>query len=172
MSWLKIDDGFVENPKVAELSDRAFRLHMAALCYCARNLTDGLLTVRAVKAMCALTGSFRRHVVELRDAGLWIPLNDEWTIKDYLLYNPDAVSAKAVKDARSAAGKRGADKRWNGGNSDGKGHGKPLMPRPVPSPPVEDPSAVSAAPAFAAPLPEEQRREIAKLADQSLRSVA
>ena len=43
MAWLRIDDGFVEHPKVYDLSDRSFRLHVAAHCYSARNLTDGVL---------------------------------------------------------------------------------------------------------------------------------
>lgn len=141
MSWLKIDDGFVENTKVLELTDRGFRLHMAGLCYCARNLTDGILVMRAVKVVCALTAATRRHLVELRDAGLWVALEDGYEIKDYLDYNPDAATVKARQAERSASGKRGADSRWHGkpdSNSDSSSHANGYSsrakPRPVPSP--------------------------------------
>ena len=41
MTWLRIDDAMVDHPKIIGLSDGAFRLHITALCYCARHLTDG-----------------------------------------------------------------------------------------------------------------------------------
>jgi hypothetical protein len=162
MSWLRIDDGFVEHPKVADLSDRAFRLHIAALCYCARNLTDGVLTPRSVKVVCALTTGTRKHVVELRDAGLWIVSGDDWEIKDYLHYNPDAETARSTRDARREAGKLGAAKRWGNSDSksdsgsDGKRYGTPLMPRPVPS---CEPKAVIARPALTVVEESEQPQE-------------
>lgn len=136
MSWLRVDDGFVENPKIIELSDRAFRLHMAGLCFCARNLTDGLLTDRAVRGVCALTSATRKHIAELVQAGVWLEHGGRFEIKDFLDYNPAAETAKRLRAERSAAGRRGAEKRWADGKSHGNGysngHGKPHMPRPVP----------------------------------------
>lgn len=43
MSWVRLDDGFADHPKIAALDDRAFRIHIWALCYSARHLTDGFL---------------------------------------------------------------------------------------------------------------------------------
>ena len=146
MSWLKIDDGFAEHPKVSELTDRAFRLHMAALCFCARNLTDGILTARSVKVVCALTSAAPRHIAELRDAGLWVGRGDGWVVKDYLDYNPDAESVKALREQRREAGRLGATRRWHS-KSDSTSHskqdGKPGMPRPVPSQSRLKPTAVA-----------------------------
>ncbi len=53
MPWLKIDDGFAEHRKIVGLNDRAFRLHVVALVYCARNLTDGHLTATEARIVCA-----------------------------------------------------------------------------------------------------------------------
>ena len=39
MTWLRLEDGFAENEKISELSDRSFRLHVAVLCYCGRGPT-------------------------------------------------------------------------------------------------------------------------------------
>ena len=55
MTWVKVDDALPEHPKVARLSDAAFRVHISALCYSARNLTDGKLEV---------AGSVRRAKAE------------------------------------------------------------------------------------------------------------
>ena len=105
--WFRLDGDFVEHPKVMDLSDRAFRLHVAGLCYATRNLTDGILADRAVKVVCALTAATRKHVVELRDAGLWVALENGYEIKDYLDYNPDAETLKELRDKRREAGRLG-----------------------------------------------------------------
>lgn len=105
--WFRLDEGFVEHKKVMDLSDRAFRLHVAGLCYATRNLTDGILSARAVKVVCALTAATRRHVVELRDGGLWLVRDDGYEIKDYLAYNPDAKTVKEIREARREAGRIG-----------------------------------------------------------------
>jgi len=93
--WFRLNGNFAEHPKVMDLSDRAFRLHVAALCHATRNLTDGFLSELAVKVACALAKATRRHVVELRDAGLWIGVDGGWEIKDYVVYQAGAVRAFA-----------------------------------------------------------------------------
>ena len=108
MSWLRLDDGFVEHDKIHDLSDRAFRLHVAALCYCARNLTDGELNQRRLKVVCALTKATRKHVTELVDSGLWTTSIDGHSIRDSLDYNP---SAETVKKRRAEAKERMANLR-------------------------------------------------------------
>jgi hypothetical protein len=41
--WVKIDDQFPDHPKVAKAGPLAWALHIAGLCYCNRNLTDGFI---------------------------------------------------------------------------------------------------------------------------------
>lgn len=36
MTCVKLDDAFADHPKVVGLTDRAFRVHVRALCYCGR----------------------------------------------------------------------------------------------------------------------------------------
>ena len=143
MSWLRIDDGFADNVKVSELSDRAFRLHVEALCYCSRNLTDGWLLPKTVKVLTAGIGATRKHVDELIEKGLW--LNSQgggFTVNDYLEYNPSAEQVKATRKdlsaKRSDAGRKGAAARWKqtDGNGDGKPDGKHGKSHMAPSPPV------------------------------------
>lgn len=101
MTWLKIDDGFVDHPKVCGLSHAAFHLHVAALCYCARHLTDGLIP--AVIAVRLLHGITARHREELVNAGLWVPVDDGWKVHNFLEFNP---SRAKVEDERAQSAER------------------------------------------------------------------
>jgi hypothetical protein len=121
VTWLRIDDGFVEHPKVASLSDQAFRLHLVGLSYCARNLTDGTLDERATRivgaSVCARPG---RLLTELEQVGLWDRAGDGYLIHDYLDWNPAASQVK--KERRRAADRQ---KKARGGKpkSHGVSHG-------------------------------------------------
>ena len=75
MTWVRIDDTFPEHPKVVGLSAVAFRLHVAAICYASRNLTDGFIPLGAVRT---LPGGTPNRVKELADAGLWITDGPGW----------------------------------------------------------------------------------------------
>lgn len=98
MPYLNIDDGFAEHPKVDVLSDAAFRLQVAALCYCAKHLTDGLIPLGRVAR---LTPRYRPALVqELLEAEVWhkggqgcgttdcpTGSRDHYVIHDYLSWN-------------------------------------------------------------------------------------
>jgi len=84
VSWVKLDDGFADHPKVVGLSDRAFRAHVAALCYASRQATDGRVPYTASRAL----GLSDRSAGELVNAGLWVRNGLDWQIKDFLDYNP------------------------------------------------------------------------------------
>src|SRR3989442_1137875 len=91
--WVKLDDSFAEHPKILALSDAAFRLHVRALCYCGRYLTDGLIPRSFVG------GS--RAWRELLAAGLWdTHAEGGWQIHDWLDYQPtrDAVTQRRETD--------------------------------------------------------------------------
>lgn len=98
MTWLRIDDGFTEHPTIDALSAEAFKLHVAALCYCARNLTDGRVPKLAAMRLTATAKA--RHADELATAGLWTPCPDGWVIRNYLEFNP---SKENVERERRAA---------------------------------------------------------------------
>jgi hypothetical protein len=136
--YTAIAHGFPEHPKVMGLHDRAFRLHVTALDYCSRNLTDGHVSARAVKVIAAILDTqSKRWTAELVNARLWKldESGDGFWINDYLVYNPSAAAMRDLRDKRRTAGVRGAEKRWRGNNDDtgdskshDKGHGKPHMP--------------------------------------------
>lgn len=103
MAWLKIDDGFVEHPRIDPLSARAFRLHITALCLVARKLTDGRVTDKDAQVCRTRAGASKASLAELEAAGLWERQENGWNIRDYLHYNP---SAEQVKEERMRAAER------------------------------------------------------------------
>lgn len=125
MSWVRIDDGFATHPKIAELSDRAFRAHVEALCYCAQHLTDG-------KVPGALARSLgKRSVDELTGGGLWEQNGVGYVIHGYLDYNP---SREQVEDERRKARERRANAGRNGGVRSGEVRATSARRNEAPSP--------------------------------------
>lgn len=116
MAWVQLDDEFPEHPKVWALSDAAFRLHTAGIAFCNRQLTDGFIRGDKVPA---LVPRFRKSTLaELVDRALWLPIMDGhiYEIRDYLQWNKSkeliTEERDRLKAVRSAAGKKGAQKRW------------------------------------------------------------
>lgn len=142
MPWLRIEDTFVENEKISGLRDRTFRVHVAALCFCARNLTDGHLSAKSLKILAVvLEFPIKRQTQELIEAGLWKPCGDGVVINDYLDYNPDAETVKKLREERRSAGRKGAAARWNGnGDSKGQRQEPKQEPKQAPDAPVVVPS--------------------------------
>lgn len=99
MTWVKIDDLMLEHPKILRLSSDAFRVHIAAICYSSRNLTDGHILDAALPGLSATNGITK----ELERAKVW---NRErgrgWVVHDYLVYNRSRAQVLAEReDARA-----------------------------------------------------------------------
>lgn len=134
MTWVKLDDRMPDNAKIAPLSDAAFRAYVTSICYCARELTDGVISMRKAKEYAG-----RPRVVQELVPSLWEPLTGEnLRVHDYLKYNPTRADTMKAKDdlsrKRSEAGKRGMANRWQTDNtSDNKSDNKPHNPvAPIP----------------------------------------
>jgi hypothetical protein len=103
MPWVKIDDSFTDHAKVEALSDRAFRLHVAGLCFCARMLTDGLIPEDRVKRL--LPSVTKAMVNELVGGGIWLVVDGGYEVYGFLEYNR---SKEKVLNDRAAAAERKA----------------------------------------------------------------
>ena len=127
MTWVKLDDGFPTHPKVLELSDRAFRAYVTALCYAAQHLTDGFVPTRIVG---------KRAATELIDARLIVAGEGGWVIHDYLSFNPSRESVETKRRA-DVARKRGGFRVESERNPEGiaTASERPVPSRPVPSRP-------------------------------------
>jgi hypothetical protein len=119
MPWANIDDQFPDHPKVAGLSDAAFRLHVVGICYCNRHMTNGKIDRDEVPR---LVRRFKKAALEeLIDKGIWYDRNGVgiYEIHDFLQWNrsrEDIVSERdRIHRVRSDAGKKGAKARWQTG---------------------------------------------------------
>jgi hypothetical protein len=105
VDWLKLSVDLPDHPKVAELSDRAFRALIASWCYAARFETDeGHVPDTASKA----TGLTARAAAELEAAGLIHRNGSGWHMHDWSHHQADL---EAAKRRRAHARKRQADLR-------------------------------------------------------------
>lgn len=108
MPWVGLDDKFPEHPKIAGLTDPAFRLHVAGMCYCNRHLTDGLIDADEVPR---LVRRFRTAALrELVNRGIWLQLDTihAYEIHDYLDWN----KSRAQVQEESERQRKRVMKRW------------------------------------------------------------
>ena len=109
--YVRIDVLMPEHPKIAGLSDKAFRVFVELLCYCGRQRTDGIVDAR----------TWRRHGTararaELVQASLVHPLmgDDEASgvvVHDYTDHNRSRAEIDELSARRAEAGRKGGSKR-------------------------------------------------------------
>lgn len=113
MPYLNIDDDFTEHPKIDGLTDAAFRLHVAGMRHCAKNLTDGEVPRDRVRRM---VPNFKPTTLkELLTAKVWhdggdgcgtktCPIGDpdKYVVHDYLEWNKSADWWKKKRAADAA----------------------------------------------------------------------
>ncbi|MCW2768361.1 MAG: hypothetical protein JWO11_4320, partial [Nocardioides sp.] len=113
--------GFPEHRKVVAAGGDAAWLHVCALAYASRNLTDGLIPAGVVPRL-----SDRKQPKKLADKlesiGLWHaadhdcprcprPGPDEYVIHDYLVHQRSAEKVEEIKAKRAVAGRSGGTRK-------------------------------------------------------------
>lgn len=98
MTWTRLSDDFTDRPEVVRPGRSARFLHVEALVWCNRQLTDGALPDHMV-ARITDSADVDRDVAELADTGLWtrLPSGDGWQV-DWT----DQETAEVVKDRKEA----------------------------------------------------------------------
>jgi hypothetical protein len=106
--FAKFDLGFAENPKIIGLSDKAFRAYVESIMYARQHLTDGFLDYRVVARKWGEDVS-----IELTsndpDNPSWKPTKNGFHIHDFAVHQTTKADIVEIREARSAAGKRGAE---------------------------------------------------------------
>jgi len=103
--WVRLDDGFPEHPKILRLSDGAFRLHVTAMCWSARQLTDGRIPALWVPR------DRRVAVHELTAPELWERIDDDYLVHDWQDWNPSAADIAQIRKNRAERQRRWRDRR-------------------------------------------------------------
>lgn len=110
--WVRFDDETAENPNLWKLSDGAFRLWFASICYSQKWLTDGAVPVKKIRS---LIPRFKpSYITELITTKRWELQGDHYLIHDFTEYNETrahwekqrADTAKRVADWRAEKKKR------------------------------------------------------------------
>jgi hypothetical protein len=100
VTWVRLDDGMSDHPKIAALSNAALGAMVRALCYCARNLTDGFVPAAA---MHRLSSAGERR--ELIAGGVLDEVEGGYQVHDYLDYQPSRT--KVLRDREAAKRRMG-----------------------------------------------------------------
>jgi hypothetical protein len=128
MPWVRIDEEFVQHPKVVQVGPFGVALQVAALCYANRHLTDGFIPAGAVRLLLDFNrlgenvgdrveqdfwqevGAF--NIAErLVEAGMWRKVSGGFQIHDYEHYQPTRAQVLAERERNAVAGKRSAQAR-------------------------------------------------------------
>ena len=154
MTWAKVDDGFLDHPKVLVAGEEAANLYLRGLVWCCKHLTDGAIPREALRTLTARRDA-GALAVKLVAAGLWEVDGNGWRVHDFHDHNPTAAEVKARRSElsakRSEAGKLGGIRsgQVRGGEANGKQTGSkgqanaeasaeakrsPVPSRPVPVP--------------------------------------
>jgi hypothetical protein len=95
MTWTRLGDDFTDQPSVLRLSRSARMLHVEALVWCNRLLTDGALPVAALPRITD-TEDLDGEVAELAGEGLWTRVDNRTWQVDW----SDQEPAKKVEQRR------------------------------------------------------------------------
>jgi hypothetical protein len=116
MTWARLDDRFHDNRKIKRAWRRApaaVGLHVMAITYSAGHLTDGFVDPDFVEDRIPVKKQRDRVLSVLLDAGLWKAVDNGWELNDFSDYNPSKAEILARKEAKAAAGRKGAQSRWS-----------------------------------------------------------
>jgi hypothetical protein len=133
MPWVRFDDTFPINRKVDGLSDAAFRLHVSAIFWCARNLTDGFVPEDDLELVCARVRTPARFAAQLVDRQLWHERPGGWQIKDYLEFQPSKEKVLEEREKSAERQRKWRESHRNGGShavSNGGTNAAPSRPAP------------------------------------------
>ena len=105
MSWVRLNDEMMSNPKIGHLGDRAFRVYISMLCWCSRHETDGAfddvamrMATTVVRCAPVLKELIAAELIERTTAG--------YLIHDYLEYQPSRQRKAEQRDSAAERKRR------------------------------------------------------------------
>ncbi len=139
MPWIKLDDQWMDHPKIIRAGRDARDIWLASLTWCARHLTDGHFPAELLPSLAVTAGvdvaNCQTFASLLVDVCLWESTETGYHIHDYNDYNPTKEQAEATKKARTEAGRVGGIAKASKTPSKTLANGKQnSAPSPSPSP--------------------------------------
>lgn len=99
MTWVKLDDGFPDHPKVLAAGGSAAWLYVCGLCYCGRHMTDGFVPNGALSTLVDPSMKPRLLAAKLVRAGLWAPVDGGWMVHDYARHQRTKAQVEADRES-------------------------------------------------------------------------
>jgi len=114
LPWFRADTNMPTHDKVLELvgargGKAAAFVYMCSLAYAVGHGTDGLIKKAALPFVHGTTTEARLLV----DYRFWVVVEGGWQIKNFGTRQMVGAEAQAISSARSEAGKKGAESRWD-----------------------------------------------------------
>jgi hypothetical protein len=111
MAWIKLDDQWMDHPKIIRAGRDARDMWLASITWCAKHLTDGIFPSELLPCLAVMAGvdvaNCQTFARTLLDVCLWEARENAYCIHDYLDYNPPKEQVEANRIARSEAGAAG-----------------------------------------------------------------
>src|SRR5689334_21284730 len=108
MTWVKLEHDFADHPKMMQAGPLSMLLHVKAICYCARFLTDGFVPMAVVRSLIDWSGcdgmeacDNRILAANLVAVGSWDEVPGGFMIHDYLEYQFSKERVLADRRAKS-----------------------------------------------------------------------
>jgi predicted kinase len=98
---VRLDDGFLDHPKVIAAGGDAMWLYVCGLVYAGRHLTDGFIADGMVGRLSDRAAA-RELAERLVAVGLWEHAAGGYRIHDYAEYQPTADDVRATRAANAA----------------------------------------------------------------------
>lgn len=139
MTWVKLDDSLPEDPRWDIAGAAGLGLHVAALAYCNRNLTDGLVSLSRARRLIEC-GNSDDVIERLVAAGFWERDGDDVRLVDFLDDQPSAEKVREVRAAKAARQARWVEKQRasRDASADGSADGRRDVPPSRPTPPRKE----------------------------------
>jgi hypothetical protein len=106
MSWLRLEDGIGDHPKILKLARADRWTWIELLSYCARHQTDGHIPNEIGESRRYITNGFLRKCV---DAGLIDQTENGLTVHDWDHFNPTKDPTNAIRQQRYRNARRNAN---------------------------------------------------------------
>jgi len=155
--WVRLDDAMLDNPKIIAAGPLGTLLHVAAIVWSARNLTDGFIPLGKVATLLNWAGALEHVTLEsdgdgimctgrridsedfayrLVDLCLWHEVPGGFQIHDFLDYNRSKKQVLAERERWAARQEKQRESRRDSGVSH-------TLPVPVPVPPQKKKLAIA-----------------------------
>jgi hypothetical protein len=106
VTWVKLDDTFPEREDMVRAGPLGLAMHVAATCYCNRNLTNGVILRSAVRRLLEVDDP-EAIATSLVDVGTWLAADDGYRLLDYFPNQPSAENVRQLSATRAEAGRKG-----------------------------------------------------------------